>query len=489
MDVIHMRINIFKKARKKFKKLYSTMFKNYIIFVFIMIIIFLLGIALAIFTIGKMTLSEDYIKDTQKSFMASRIVKSDYKNIDAKRITSYGGWVEILDSNKNVIYVIGNKKDNKKKYSEDELLNFMNLNYNNLKNNKSYFYSITPFTISNGKKFYCIVRVPYNVMNIDVDIANPSDKYIRKAAISIVGSIFIVILFLIISVFGYAHLTSKKIVRPLKEILKGIKKMTEGVYSTRIDFNAENEFAEIKDAFNFMAEEIQTSEIERNKLENSRQQLLVDISHDLKTPLTSIRGYAKALNDGMVDDEEKVKKYLNIIYNKSERATLLIENLHEFTKLDNSQYKINKEEQDFSEFVREIVSEFYNEFEEKHFELEIDLPEHEIMYKFDKLEMERAISNIISNVLKYNPSGTKARIELSNDNHGIQLIIEDDGIGIDENLKENIFDPFTRGDKARRTKGGTGLGLSITNKIIQKHGGSLILEQCEKYKTVFKIKL
>ncbi|EET85491.1 histidine kinase [Clostridium carboxidivorans P7] len=185
---------------------------------------------------------------------------------------------------------------------------------------------------------------------------------------------------------------------------------------------------------------------------------------------------------------KKIKQYLNTIYNKSKRTVSLIENLHEFTKLDNSGFLINKENWDFCEFIRQIVSEYYNEFEEKGFEIEINLPENEIMYEFDKVEMERAISNIISNVLKYNKIGTKAKIELTCDNYEIQLIIADDGIGIDEGLKENIFEPFVRGDKSRYTKGGTGLGLSIANRIVQKHGGSLTIESCKEYKTVFKLK-
>lgn len=483
-----MAFTILKNMKKRLKKLYLTMFKNYIIFVFLMLAVFLAGIGLVIFTIGKMAFSEEYVKDTQKFFMASRIINSNYRKIDASKIITYGGWVEILDSNKKIIYVVGNKRDSRTTYSEDELLSVMDFNYNNLKSDKEYFYSVAPFT-SNGEKMYCIVKVPPGIMKINVDVVPSPDKYIRKAAYSIVLSIVIIIVLLFISVFVFARLTSKKIVKPLRKILEGIKRMTDGDYSARIDFNAENEFADIKDAFNYMAEKVQNSESERARVEELRQLLIADISHDLKTPLTSIRGYSKALYDGVVEDEDKVKKYLNIIYNKSERATLLIENLHEFAKLDNSQYEINKEEQDFAEFVREIVSGYYNEFENKKIQLKIELPEYEIIYKFDRVEMERAISNIISNAIKYNCEGTKVKIELSTIAEGIQMIIADDGIGIDESLKNNIFEPFIRGDKARQSSGGTGLGLSITNKIIQKHGGSLTLEKCQEYKTVFKLKL
>ncbi|NMM65020.1 HAMP domain-containing histidine kinase [Clostridium sp. P21] len=477
----------FKKLRKKFKRLYITMFKNYIVFMFLMLIVLLGSIGFVILTIGKMISSEEYVKDTQKSFMASKIVKSDYKKIDASKIIASKGWVEILDSNKKVIYVIGSKKDKITSYTEDELLNFMDLAYNNLKSDTSYFYSIAPLN-SNRQKFYCVVKVPPKVVTLNVDITPSQDKYIEKAAICILIGIVIIIVFLITSVFLYAYLTTKKVVMPLKKILQGIKKMIEGDYSTRINFNAENEFAEIRDAFNFMAEKIETSREERNRMESLKQQLLSDISHDLKTPLTSIMGYSKALRDDVVSDDEKIKQYLNTIYNKSQRTVSLIENLHEFTKLDNSKFSINKETWDFCEFIRQIVSEYYNEFEEKNFELEISLPDHEIMYEFDNVEMERAISNIVYNILKYNKIGTKAKIELNCDNREIQLVIADDGIGIDENLKKTIFEPFVRGDKSRYTKGGTGLGLSIADKIVQKHGGSLTLEKSEEYKTVFKLK-
>ncbi|AGY77805.1 sensor histidine kinase [Clostridium autoethanogenum] len=483
-----MFFEILKNLRKKFKRLYITMFKNYIIFVFLMLLVLSGTIGFMIFSIGKMVSSEDYIKDTQKFFMASKIVKSDYKKIDASKIVASKGWVEILNSNKKVIYVIGTKKDKVTSYTENELLNFMDLSYNNLKSGTSYFYSVTAFN-SNGEDLYCIVKVPPGIVTLNVDIAPSPDKYIKKAAIYILVGIFIIIVFLTVSVFLYAYLTTKKVVMPLKKILQGIKRMTEEDYSTRINFNAENEFGEIRDAFNFMAEKIEASIFERNRMENLKQQLLSDISHDLKTPLTSIMGYSKALNDGVVENDKKIKQYLNIIYNKSKRTVSLIENLHEFTKLDNSKFLISKEECDFCEFVREIVSEYYNEFEEKNFELEINLPEDEIIYEFDKVEMERAISNIISNILKYNEVGTKAKIELTYDNSKIQLIIADDGVGIDESLKENIFEPFVRGDKSRYTKGGTGLGLSIANKIVQKHGGTLTLEKCKKYKTVFRLKL
>jgi len=447
-----------------------------------------IGVGLVVHDIIKTTTSEEYIGEVQNYFKASKIVKADYKNIDAAKISSLGGWVEILDSDKNLIYVIGNKKDTIKNYSEEELIYVLNESYNKLKNKEEYYYSIANFKVGE-KKHYCIVKVPAKVMEINVDIKPTDEKYIEKLAIKMVGSFIIVILLIFFAVFFHAFLTSRKIVKPLKKILEGIKKMTKGDYSTRINFKADNEFAEIKDAFNFMAEKIETSERERERVEKLKKQLLVDISHDLKTPATSIQGYSKALYDGVVVEDEKQKRYLKIIYDKSERVTALIDNLHELTKLDNDRYAIYKEKQDFCEFIREILAGFYKEIEDKSFELEVEIPEDEIIYEFDKTEMARAVSNIITNSLKYNPNETKMKIELKYNENIIELIIADDGIGIDEELKKQIFEPFTRGDASRRSSGGTGLGLSIAKKIVEKHGGRLKLNEGLGYKTEFKIEL
>lgn len=479
------------KIRQKFKRVYLTMFKQYILFSIAMFIILSCSMGFMFYHIVKITESNEYIDEIQEFFMASKIVKKDYKSIDGSKISSMGGWIEILDSNKKLIYVIGKKKDSKKSYTEGELIYLLNESYDELNNKKEYYYSVATFKVDK-KNYYCIVKVPYKIMTIDVDIdpeKQKSEKYTKKVLIKIFQGMICSIGITIILGLLYAFWTSRKIVKPLKKILEGIQKMISGDYNTRIKFKADNEFADIKDAFNFMVEKIQTSEMERKKVEDLKNQLLVDISHDLKTPTTSIQGYSKALYDDMVEDEKKQKKYLKIIYDKSKRVTHLIDSLHELTKLDNKNFKINKKKQDFCEFIREILAGFYKEIEDKGFQLEVQIPENEIIYEFDTIEMTRAVSNIISNSIKYNPKGTKINVKLSNDEDKINLLISDNGIGIDDELKIKIFEPFTRGDSSRKSSGGTGLGLSIAKKIIEKHGGKLSLNNEVKDKTEFNIEL
>ncbi|AYF53867.1 HAMP domain-containing histidine kinase [Clostridium botulinum C] len=474
--------------KRQNKKVYTAMFKQYILFVFLIIIVFVSGILVTLIGIGKLVSSKDYISDIQKFYKASSIVKSDYKNIDAGEITSVGGWVEILDKNKNVIYVIGNKKDSKKVYTEDEILTLIEENSDKNKVDTTYLHSIDIFYVGK-KKYYCMVKIPPGIINIDIDKEGSTEEYIHKVVHKLFRGIIHTSLFILLVILFYALWTSRRIVKPLREILKGINKMTEGDYSARINFEHENEFSEIKEAFNFMARKIEQGTKEREKAEIFKQQLFTDISHDLKTPITSIQGYSKALYDGVVQGEEKKRRYIKTIYDKSKRLVDLVENVHELAKLGNGNYSIYKEEIDICEFLREIITGFYFEIENKKFDFEIDIPEEEILFYIDKSEMTRAISNIISNSLKYNSYNTKLKIQLIKRDNSIEIIIADDGSGIPDELKDIIFEAFTRADTSRITTGGTGLGLSIAKKIVEKHNGDISLEYNNEYKTIFKIVL
>ena len=239
-----------------------------------------------------------------------------------------------------------------------------------------------------------------------------------------------------------------------------------------------------------MADKLERVEEEKQKLEESRQRMFMDISHDLKTPITTICGYAKALSEGMVKEDEKEQRYLRSIYDKSARVTELINNLFQLSKLENSELKLVYEKQDFVEFIRGIAAECYEQIEEKDMDLDLILPEKQIILSFDRKELGRAVMNIVYNAIKYNPSGTKLRIQISEDENKVLLKIADNGTGIPEGLKDSIFEPFVRGDSSRKSDGGTGLGLAIAKKIVEGHGGTLTLDtNVGEEKTIFTISL
>jgi len=232
-------------------------------------------------------------------------------------------------------------------------------------------------------------------------------------------------------------------------------------------------YKELNEDLKRVAKELEIKSQEKDRLEESKKKMLADLSHDLKTPMTTIQGYSKALYDGFVHDEEQRRRYLKYIYDKSIRVTDLIDELFIFSKLDNPDSQTNKQEQDLCEFLRQVIVEYYELFAEKEMELNIDIPAKKIVYSFDQKLLYRAISNILENTIKYNPVQTNVFISLKEKKGLIVIEIGDDGTGINEEIAQSLFEPFVRGDKSRMNDGGSGLGLAITKKIIEKHYGSV----------------
>lgn len=225
---------------------------------------------------------------------------------------------------------------------------------------------------------------------------------------------------------------------------------------------------------------------QRRQFDRKRNLLLSDIAHDIKTPITTICGYSRALADGVVT-EEKQQEYLDAIYAKSMRMSDLITLLFEYVKLDSEGYALQKEEGDFAELVRESTALLYADFEEKAMQVDIRVPENPVPYEMDKLQMGRAVTNLLTNAIRYGRQGGKVLIQLE---EGV-LTVADDGMEIEPEFAEHIFEPFSRADKARSTKGGSGLGLSISAKVVQMHGGSLELhtDYGKGYTKAFMIRL
>lgn len=292
---------------------------------------------------------------------------------------------------------------------------------------------------------------------------------------------------MVLALWGVHYKYIKKIRDPLNQINLGIEKMSKGNLSVRLDFEGYKEIDSIRDSFNYMVKEIKVANENKDKLEKSKRDMIRDIAHDIKTPITSIMGYSKALNDGTVQDSEEKRIYLDYIYNKTSRLNYLVNELFIFTKLDSVDYKLNIKQKDICEFLREVVALYYGEIEEAEFNLEIDIPEDPIYYEFDAKELERAVCNLIINSLKYNERKTTLFIGINNNEEDIEIIIGDNGIGIKKEILDKVFEEFVRGDISRESSGGSGLGLAITKKIIELHKGTIILNSYEGVGSEFKI--
>lgn len=220
--------------------------------------------------------------------------------------------------------------------------------------------------------------------------------------------------------------------------------------------------------------------------ERKRNLLLSDIAHDIKTPITTICGYSKALAEGVVQ-EEKRQTYLDTIYSKSMRMDELVTLLFEYVKLGSEGYVLDRQPCNLAELLRECVALVYAEFEEGRMDVVLEIPEENVPYEIDRLQMGRAISNLLTNAARYGKAGGRVLVRLQDE----VITVADDGEPIDPAFAEHIFEPFARGDKARSTKGGTGLGLGIAAQIVKMHGGRLELDShCEEgYTKAFRIHL
>lgn len=215
------------------------------------------------------------------------------------------------------------------------------------------------------------------------------------------------------------------------------------------------------------------------EFEKKRSLMLSDIAHDLKTPITTISGYAQALSEGIISEEKKKQDYLNAISRKSIQMDNLIQLLYEYVKLDSIGFTLKREKADIGEILRECVAAVYSDMEERQMELCLDIPEKEVFYLADRIEFSRAVMNLLNNVLRHNPPGIKVlvRLERIEYSDNWKILIGDTGVKIAPEIASDIFDPFVMGDESRNSKGGSGLGMSIAHKILEMHGWCLTLEQ------------
>lgn len=215
--------------------------------------------------------------------------------------------------------------------------------------------------------------------------------------------------------------------------------------------------------------------------------IYASIAHDLKTPMTSVQGFAKALMDGKVKPEEQ-QEIFGIICRKSASMNDMVNTLFDYAKLGTEGYHADMTQLDLTALIRGIIAEHYTDFEENGIELDIDLPEKPVLVSADKTELKRALTNLVVNVYKHNPEGIRAGIALRQEQSNAIIRIADSGKPLPTDM--DIFEPFVTENTARTAGHGTGLGLAITRRIIQRHGGEIHTEALDgAYTKAFVVRL
>lgn len=209
---------------------------------------------------------------------------------------------------------------------------------------------------------------------------------------------------------------------------------------------------------------------EHERYDRQKMLLLSDMAHDLRTPIQTIEGYAKALNDGMVTDPEKQKEYLQAIGAKSEHLSELINLLFDYVKVGSEGYHLNLAPADFNELLRTCAAEQYTDFEERGMELTLEVPDEPWIVTMDEAQVKRVISNLLINVQRHNPAGTKVCIKVIPRAGLREVCVMDSGVPIAGDTAA-IFEPFVKEDASRTGENGSGLGLSIAKKIVEMHEG------------------
>ncbi|WCK56461.1 HAMP domain-containing sensor histidine kinase [Aneurinibacillus sp. Ricciae_BoGa-3] len=291
--------------------------------------------------------------------------------------------------------------------------------------------------------------------------------------------------FLLIIVFTNGILTymvSRSIVKPLRSLKKAAEKIKEGNLNFAMEPYAKDEIGELAGAFEAMRFQLKSSVEQQMQYENNRKELISTISHDLKTPITAIKGYVEGIMDGVADTQEKMERYIKTIYVKANDLDELIDQLFLFSKLDLKKLPFNFEEIDIDSYLTDCTEEMQFDMERSgvcidfHHKAQGPLP-----VIADREKLKRIITNVIENAVKYmNRENGKIDIYLTADEHTVTIEIKDNGQGIPEKLIPFIFDTFYRADASRNSStGGSGLGLAISKRIVEEHGGQIWAKSVE----------
>lgn len=320
------------------------------------------------------------------------------------------------------------------------------------------------------------------IVNRTYSVKGATSKSSRQNFYSMIigrtGILFLVIaLIFVLSIILLSCITSRTITKPLKELSEGANEIANGNLDHTIDYESTNEIGTTVSAFNDMARQLKKSIDTQNSIEESRQQVINGVAHDLRTPLTSIKGYVEGIRDGIANTPEKQERYLQTIYSSALDMEKLLDELLSLSRLETGNIELNMEPINIVAFLRDYAEETAFQLEKSGFKLKYELPNDadiEVMLDCDRFV--RVLSNIVSNSVKYAKKNIAGEILLSLENYKKSVIIsiKDNGIGIDQKNLAHIFETFYRADTARtRVREGSGIGLSVCKQIVELHDGQI----------------
>ena len=310
-------------------------------------------------------------------------------------------------------------------------------------------------------------------MVYDISLAQSSSSQVRLMAKDMILTATIILVFTALSVGLWIY---RSIAVPLVKLRKATRNIKEGNLDFVLEVEGNDEFSQLCQDFEEMRKRLKESTEEKILMDKENKELISNISHDLKTPITAVKGYVEGIMDGVADTPEKMDRYVRTIYNKTNEMDHLINELTFYSKIDTNRIPYTFSKLNVEDYFSDCAEELGLEMETRGIELVYaNYVEKDVQVIADGEQIRRVIHNIVSNAIKYmeKPRGI-IQIRVKDVGDFIQVEIEDNGKGIAAKDLPYIFDRFYRTDVSRNSsKGGSGIGLSIVKKIMEDHGGKV----------------
>ncbi len=344
-----------------------------------------------------------------------------------------------------------------------------------------------PFSVANivimGERG-CYLYIILGSAQYDSAAGMVKNSYIMQATLRGLGLTLLVTGILGVLLFGL-------LTRRLRAMREVVGAFSRGRLDRRVPFRSNDEIGQLAASFNQMADTIEANVERLRRTDRLRRELIANVSHDLRSPLAAMQGYLETIlmkEEDLHPDERQ--RYMEIVLKNTRSLNTLVGQLFELSKLDARQIEPQREAFSLAELVQDLVMQFRPRAEKLGVQLQADLPERLSLVYADIALVERAVSNLIDNALRYTPAGGAVRIVPMDSGEAVRLQVIDTGYGIPEEDLPHIFERFYRVEKSRaRDKGGTGLGLAIAQKILELHGSRLSVQSALDQGTTFSFSL
>ncbi|PAD66734.1 two-component sensor histidine kinase [Bacillus sp. 7586-K] len=399
------------------------------------------------------------------------ITEKGQKELEKKK-----AWIQILDENGKEIYGYRVKPSIKKKYTPSDIIQMYK--YKEVDVNTTVYVGEKE---KDGRQFSYLIGIENR--NLNRYFISYDDRDIIH--VIKIGMVIFLIDILIALLIGY--LFSKRLTQPLQTLIDGIKRLANR------DFNHHTESKGLyKSVFynlNHLSDQLKMSEREREKLDMMREEWIANISHDIKTPLSSIQGYAEMIKDPDYDFTlDEIKEYAAIIEAKSIYIKEVMEDLNLTTRLKNKELSLNKHAVNIVALLRKIVIDLLNDPKYADRDIQFQVSEENIVLEIDEILFRRAINNLIINAIVHNDDHVKITVSIDR-KEDTRIVIKDNGKGIRKEEIERIFDRYYRGTNTGAAHKGSGLGMAIAHDIIKAHEGEIMIHSHVGSGTTIEIQL